>query len=85
VWRSHLQRKTADRFVDIRDSRISSARLDIAMGVRYNARMARRKTKWNFSVEANMKVFELSNAVVEDGFAERAEVVLKKTSYTTVL
>ena len=48
------------------------------MGVRYNARMARRKTKWNFSVEANMKVFELSNAVVEDGFAERAEVVLKK-------
>jgi hypothetical protein len=48
-----------------------------------SARMTRRKTKWNFSTEANMKVFELSNAVVEDGFAERAEVVLKKTSYTT--
>ena len=34
------------------------------------------KTKRNFSVQANMKVFELSKAVVEDGFA-------KKASYAT--
>ena len=55
------------------------------MGVRYNARMARRKTKRNLSVQANMKVFELGKAVGEDGFAERAEVALKKTSYATAL
>jgi hypothetical protein len=35
---------------------------DRAIDVRYNARMARRKTKRNFSVQANMKVFELSKA-----------------------
>jgi hypothetical protein len=77
----HLRR----RFVDIRDSHISRARLDIALGVRYNARMARRRTKRNFLVEANMKVFELSKAVVQDGFAEGAEVALEKTSYATAL
>jgi hypothetical protein len=33
--------------------------------------MTRRETKRNFSVQANMKVFELSEAVVEDGFAKK--------------
>jgi hypothetical protein len=32
------------------------------MDTRYNAWMARRKTKQNFSVQANIKVFELSKA-----------------------
>ena len=77
----HLRR----RFVDIRDSHVSRARLDIAVGVRYNARMARRETKRNFLIQANMKVFELSKAVVQDGFAEGAEVALEKTSYSTAL
>jgi hypothetical protein len=47
--------------------------------------MAGHKTKRNFSVHPNIKVFELSKAVVEDGFAERAEAALKKTSYATAL
>lgn len=43
------------------------------------------KTKRNLSVQANTKVFELSKAVGEDGFAERAEIAHKKTSYATAL
>jgi hypothetical protein len=36
-----------------------------------NARLAHSEIKRNFSGQANMKVFELSKAVVEDGFAEK--------------
>lgn len=44
--------------------------VDIAMGVRYKRPDGTYQNKPEFLAQANMKVFELSKAVVEDGFAE---------------